>query len=118
MTWESALKAYQNYLRLERGLAENSILNYSMDIQKLIYFVGESGSSSTPISITEDEVRQFVYEFSKKLNSRSQARVISGLRSFFEYLMFEDYRMDSPVELIESPKIGRKLPVTLSLEEI
>jgi integrase/recombinase XerD len=63
-------------------------------------------------------VQQFIYAISKEVNARSQARIISGLKSFFSYLIFEDYRSDNPMELIETPRIGRKLPDTLSIEEI
>lgn len=118
MKWETVLKDYQNYLRIERGLSGNSIANYSLDIQKLIKFLGEFDYKVSPISISEDEVRQFNYEISKVLNSRSQSRVISGLRNFFAYLIFEDYRETDPMALIETPKIGRRLPETLSVEEI
>lgn len=118
MTWKNALKDYQNYLRIERGLSENSIVNYSLDIQKLMGFLETYKTAISPISIGEDEVRPFIYDLSKSLNSRSQSRVISGLRSFFNYLIFEDYRKTNPMELIESPKIGRKLPDTLSTDEI
>lgn len=118
MRWKNALQDYQNYLRIERGLSDNSIENYSLDIQKLINFTQDYDTSYLPNSITEEEVRQFIYELSKILNARSQARVISGLRSFFEYLIFEDYRATNPMELIETPKISRKLPQTLSLQEI
>lgn len=74
--------------------------------------------SVSPVSISEEVVQQFIYSLAKKVNSRSQARIISGLRGFFNYLVFEDYRKTNPLELIESPKTGRKLPDTLSTEEI
>lgn len=118
MTWENALKDYQNYLRIERGLSDNSIENYSLDVIKLMKYSYEFNAQLTPIQTNEDDVRQFIYELSKVLNPRSQARIISGLRSFFDYLVFEDYRQDNPMSLIESPKIGRRIPDTLSLEEI
>lgn len=118
MNWENALQDYQNYLRIERGLSENSVENYGLDIQKLIKHLKSFDLKSSPISISEDELRQFIYALSKILSPRSQARIISGLRSFFDYLVFEDYRVSNPMSLIESPKIGRKLPDTLSVEEI
>jgi integrase/recombinase XerD len=68
--------------------------------------------------ITEEIIQQFIYSVSKQVNARSQARIISGLKSFFNYLVFEDYRSDNPLELIETPKTGRKLPDTLSVAEI
>ena len=118
MKWQNALKDYQLYLKIERGLSKNSIDNYALDVKKLIKFLEENTISASPISINSEIVQQFIYEIAKTVNARSQSRLISGLRSFFNYLIFEDYRPDNPLELIESPKIGRKLPDTLSEEEI
>lgn len=105
-------------MTIERGLSKNTIANYTFDIEKLIEYLAKSNLSYNPINITEEIVQQFIYETSKSVNPSSQARVISGLRSFFLYLIFEDYRTDNPMELIEIPKIGRKLPDTLSTDEI
>ncbi len=118
MKWQHALKDYQLYLKIERGLSQNSIDSYSLDIKKLIVFLEENNISLSPVSITSEVIQQFVYETAKQVNARSQSRIISGLRSFFNYLVFEDYRTSNPLELIESPKIGRKLPDTLSEDEI
>ncbi|MFS4467687.1 site-specific tyrosine recombinase XerD [Maribacter sp. 2210JD10-5] len=118
MNWNQALKDYGHYLKLERGLAENSIKNYLLDVEKLIHFLNDHNLSESPIHISKNTVQRFIYEMAKVVNPRSQARVISGLKSFFGYLVFEDYRVDNPLDLIESPKIGRKLPDTLSLTEI
>lgn len=117
-SWKSYLKEYQNYLHLERGLSENTIANYSFDIEKLHAFLIEKDVDATPISITQTTIQQFIYEIASQVNARSQARIISGLKSFFSFLVFEDYRKDFPMELIEVPKIGRKLPDTLSTSEI
>ena len=117
-TWQSYIKEYQNYLRLERGLSKNTIENYTFDIEKLVLFLHQHEIQVSPISITEETVQQFIYEISSKVNARSQSRIISGLKSFFNYLVFEDYRKDTPLELIEVPKTGRKLPDTLATEEI
>ena len=116
--WNSYLKEYQNYLRLERGLSPNTIQNYSFDVEKLVGFLTENNIDVTPIKITDEQVQQFIYTISTQVNARSQSRIISGLKSFFNYLIFEDYRKDNPLELIEVPKTGRKLPDTLSTEEI
>lgn len=118
MNWEQALKDYQNYLKIERGLAENSIASYSRDVVKLMRYLEANELIEPPVSITNNVLQQFVYEVAKVVNPRSQARIISGLRGFFNYLVFEDYRTDNPVDLIETPKIGRKLPDTLSVTEI
>ena len=117
-TWQSYIKEYQNYLRLERGLSKNTIENYTFDIEKLVLFLYQHEIQVSPVTITEETVQQFIYEISSKVNARSQSRIISGLKSFFNYLVFEDYRKDTPLELIEVPKTGRKLPDTLATEEI
>ncbi len=118
MKWASALQDYCNYLRIERGLSENSITNYRLDVVKLINFLDVKKHKVSPTQISEEIVQQFIYEIAKEVNARSQSRIISGLRGFFNYLIFEDYRKDNPLDLIESPKIGRKLPDTISTEEI
>jgi len=116
--WASYIKSFQSYLRIERGLSKNTIDNYTMDIEKLVFYLEENRITSNPITISDEIVQQFIYEISKAVNPRSQARIISGLRSFFGYLIFEDYRTTNPMELIEIPRVGRKLPDTLSTDEI
>lgn len=118
MNWQQAISDYTNYLKIERGLSKNSIDSYTRDIKKLVLFIEALKNSHLPISITTITVQQFIYEASKSINPRSQARLISGLRSFFDYLIFEDYRQDNPTDLIESPNITRKLPDTLEKEEV
>jgi len=118
MKWKQALQDYNHYLKIERGLSENSIKNYIWDVEKLIAFLVENDLSISPISIGKETVQRFIYEIAKTVSPRSQARIISGLKSFFNYLNFEDYRKDNPMDLLESPKIGRKLPDTLSEDEI
>ncbi|WP_400073887.1 site-specific tyrosine recombinase XerD [Zobellia russellii] len=118
MNWDQALQDYGHYLRIERGLSDNSIKNYSWDISKLIAFLKSNSLEDSPKQIKKETLQQFIYEVAKTMNPRSQARIISGLKSFFNYLVFEGYREDNPLDLIESPKIGRKLPDTLSEDEI
>ena len=118
MKWQQALKDYQSYLRIERGLSENSISNYGLDIKKLITWLDDSKIHSTPIAIKPEVIQEFIYSIAKEVNPRSQSRIISGLKGFFNYLIFENYRKTNPLELIETPKIGRKLPDTLSIHEI
>jgi integrase/recombinase XerD len=118
MNWSNYIKSFQSYLRIERGLSKNTIDNYSFDIERLFLFLEENNISVSPIKISEETIQQFIYSVSKEVNPRSQARIISGLKSFFSYLIFEDYRSDNPMELIETPKTGRKLPDTLSIDEI
>tara|TARA_R110002012_G_scaffold85005_2_gene212058 strand:+ start:22816 stop:23721 length:906 start_codon:yes stop_codon:yes gene_type:complete len=118
MNWQQAIKDYQNYLKIERGLSQNSISSYVMDLQKLVHFLEASSIDEKPVEISREIVQQFIYAIAKTVSPRTQARVISGLKGFFTYLVFEDYREDNPMDLIETPKIGRKLPDTLSVEEI
>jgi integrase/recombinase XerD len=118
MNWNSYIKSFQSYLKIERGLSKNTMASYTLDLERLCLFLNENAITISPEKITEETIQQFIYAVSKEVNGRSQARIISGLKSFFTYLIFEDYRSDNPMELIESPKIGRKLPDTLSVDEI
>lgn len=118
MKWRQAVHDYELYLKIERGLSENSIESYLNDINKLVGFLELNEISVSPIKINDEEVQQFIYEVAKVVAPRTQARIISGLRSFFDYLIFENYRETNPTDLIEAPKIGRKLPDTLSTNEI
>jgi len=118
MNWNTFLKSYQSFLKIERCLSKNTIDNYTLDIEKLCLFLEQNALAVSPITISEEVIQQFIYSISKEVNARSQARIISGLKSFFSYLIFEDYRTDSPMELIEAPRLGRKLPDTLSVQDI
>ncbi|MDY0090171.1 MAG: site-specific tyrosine recombinase XerD [Flavobacteriaceae bacterium] len=118
MNWNHYIKSFQQYLKLERGLSQNTIDNYSLDLQKLTHYLDDHQINISPVNISEETIQEFIYYISKEISPRTQARIISGLKSFFSYLIFEDYRKDYPMELIETPKTGRKLPDTLSVEEI
>lgn len=117
-SWTNFISDYKTYLRVERGLALNSVSNYIFDINRLVKYIENQNIEVSPVKIQEDVIQQFIYHTASELNARSRSRVISGLKSFFNYLIFEDYRKDSPMELIEVPKTGRKLPDTLSTKEI
>jgi len=118
MKWQEAISDYKNYLKIERGLSKNSIENYEYDIVKLVKYLKFNDYKTSPLTITNTILQEFIYDISKTINPRSQSRLISGLRSFFSYLVFEDYIANNPLNHIESPKIGRKLPDTLSIEDI
>lgn len=118
MNWQQALKDFQMYLRIERGLAENSIDNYTLDIYAFQQFLKEQKINETPGNCTLDSVQKFIYETAKKLTPQTQARRISGLSSFFDFLIFESYRKTNPTDLIDLPKLGRRLPDVLSFNEI
>ncbi|CAL2092655.1 tyrosine recombinase [Tenacibaculum sp. 190524A02b] len=118
MNWQQAIKDYIYYLKIERGLAKNSIESYQRDLKKLQIHIKSSENTPTPIIISSSILKEFIYDTSKKITARSQARLISSLRGFFDFLIFEDYRKDNPMDLIESPNIGKKLPDTISKEEV
>jgi integrase/recombinase XerD len=118
MKWQEAIQDFTYYLKIERGLADNTIQNYRLDILKLANYLSEHNATLTPELADEETLQGFIYSISKVINERSQARLISGLKSFFDYLIFEDYRKTNPLELIESPRLGRRLPDTLSTDEI
>ena len=118
MKWQNAIRDYQLYLKIERGLSQNTIDSYTKDLEKLCLFLDSNAISISPIVIESAVIKQFIYDIAKKVNPRSQARIISGLRSFFDYLIFEAYRDTNPTDLLETPKIGLKLPDTLDQYEI
>ena len=84
MKWKNALTDYKHYLKLERGLSENSIVNYELDVLKLVRFLETTQSTTTPLLIDADTVKDFIYQIAKVVNERSQTRIISGLKSFFK----------------------------------
>ena len=118
MNWKQALNDYRMYLTIERGLSENSIQNYTLDVIALQDFLAFEKIEESPIECSLDSVQKFIYETAKKLSPHTQARRLSGLRSFFDYLIFESYRKSNPTDLIEAPKLGRKIPDVLSIDEI
>lgn len=116
--WREIKEEYQNYLLFQRGMSKNSVISYGLDIEKLILYLEKYKIEETPDTISVETLRQFVYDVSKELNARSQARLVSALKSFFKFMTSEKNREDYPMNLIETPKIGLKLPDTLSLNEI
>ncbi|MEI6864472.1 site-specific tyrosine recombinase XerD [Flavicella sp.] len=118
MKWIQLLDDFKNHLLIERGMAINTIESYQRDIKKLLTHLEINFIKTSPDKINKEILLEFIYTNSKTCNAKSQARLISGLRSFFDYLIFEKYREDNPTELIETPKTGRTLPDTLSLSEI
>ncbi|MEO9258024.1 MAG: site-specific tyrosine recombinase/integron integrase [Crocinitomicaceae bacterium] len=109
---------FESYLKIEKGLSENSIQAYLSDVRKLTDFA-ESINKPTIIAITHDDLKLFIGElFDLGLAARSQSRVISGVKQFFQFLLLEDAIKIDPSELLDTPKIGRKLPEVLTLEEI
>lgn len=119
MAWDIYIQEYENYLKLERSLSPNSVDAYVRDVSKLKQFLEISGSDLTPLQITMVELQNFIeYINELGMSAFSQARIISGLKSFYKFLLYEGELEADPTELLEAPKLGRKLPDTLSVEEI
>ena len=118
LDWKTLIVDYEFYLRIERGLSENTVKNYTSDIVALARFISSNNVMERPRDCSKETLQQFIYQQSKFVSATSQARRISAIKSFFNFLIFEKLRVDSPADLIEGPKLGRKLPVTLNLTEI
>jgi integrase/recombinase XerD len=119
MIWQSYINGFKNYLKLEKSLSENSVMAYVSDIVKLQQFLELENNDKKPAEIKLNDLQQFIYWVSTSgLSATSQARIISGIKAFYKYLLIEDVVKESPAELLESPKTGRKLPDTLSQDEI
>ena len=118
--WEYEIIEYQNHLKLERSLSNNSIEAYLNDIKKLIDFLKSRGNDSLKYSEVDiDVINDFIeYLYKLGISSYTQARIISGIKSFFNYLVYEEKILANPTELIESPKLNKKLPDTLNINEI
>ena len=116
--WDKLIKNFKNYLKIERNLSENTITSYLFDLQKLNIFLQENNFSSNPSHIKESTLKKFVYKISKEIKPSSQARIISGIKRFFDFLILENILNENPLENIETPKIGSKLPTTLTVKEI
>ena len=118
MNWKKAIADYRMYLKIERGLSESSIESYTLDVLSFEQFLIDENITKNPIDCDLSSVQTFIYETAKSLSPNTQARRLSGLRSFFDYMIFESYRDSNPTDLIEAPKLGRKLPDVLGLNEI
>lgn len=114
MDWKEAFSEYKSYLKLEKSLSQNTIDAYLRDLKKL-----EKFSENEPLKISQSDLEEFIYQYAKEnFAARSQARLISSIKSFFLFLQWEERRTDNPAELLETPKLGMKLPDTLSETEI
>lgn len=114
MDWEAALSDYKAHLILEKNLSQHTVIAYLSDLRKLQNFTDE-----LPLTIAATDIESFLYDYAKgDYSARSQARLISSVKSFFNYLVLEEWREDNPAELLETPNLGRKLPDVLSEDEI
>lgn len=119
MKWEEGKKGYENYLTLEKSLSLNSIAAYINDINKLIRFLEDKFEKIAPEKVKLLHLKDFVQWLNERdVSPRTQARTISGIKSFYKYLLIEGVITSDPTALLESPRIGRKLPDILSMEEI
>jgi len=118
MNWSEGVQAFKSYLLLERGLSKNTVVNYVYDVQKLVAYFETNNIAIGPTKVSSSDLLQFIYEAAKKMKPSSQSRLLSGLRTFFDFLMVEGLRSNNPVNLVEPPKIGSVLPVTLSTSEV
>ena len=117
--WPQLIRQFRHYLTLERSLSANSIEAYTRDVQKLADYVGNEFPSKSPLELELEHLRKFVTTLAKlEISPYSQARIISGIKAFYRFLMYEDRITEDPAQLLEAPKLGRKLPDTLSYEEI
>lgn len=119
MSWKVYTQGFKAYLMLEKGLSEHSISAYEDDVQKLESWANECAAGMSPTDISYDDLASFVMWINQMgLGSKSQARIISGIRAFFKYMLMEDLVKDDPSELLEGPRLKRKIPDVLSQEEI
>ncbi|MEX2380149.1 MAG: site-specific tyrosine recombinase XerD [Vicingaceae bacterium] len=119
MKWNNYRKGFEVYLKLERSLSKNSIDAYLRDLDKIVQFLEMSGKNIGPKELKSEDVSDFTeWLYDLGISARSQARIISGLKAFYKYLLMEDVVSHNPMELIEGPKLGVKLPEVLSIEEI
>ena len=118
MNWDTSIENFKNYLKLERGLSINSIKSYEFDIVQFKNFIIENKIDESPKKCSKSTVKRYLYKNFSNKNTRSQARSISALKGFFNYLLFEGKINSSPLNDIESPKIENKLPEVLTEDEI
>ena len=118
MNWDSGFEDFKNYLKLERGLSDNSVKSYDYDLILFKKFLIANKINDTPLNCNPETIKNYLYQSFSDKKSRSLARSISAIKSFFNYLIFEGYIKDSPISNIESPKQEKKLPEVLTEDEI
>ncbi|HNR20683.1 MAG TPA: site-specific tyrosine recombinase XerD [Bacteroidia bacterium] len=119
MSWQSYIKGFSSYLKLEKSLSSNSNEAYVHDIEKLFTFLNNNALNVSPEKISLEHLQDFIKWINEEgMSARSQARIISGIKAFYKYLLLENLVTDDPTELLQAPKIGRKLPDFLAVHEI
>ena len=119
MSSNSIINGFKAYLQLERSLSDNSVVAYVSDVEKLSTYLHQERSELSLTKVTLQDLRAFlIYLNGFEIAARTQSRIISGIKAFYKYLLLENLSNDDPSELLEAPRLGRKLPVTLSIAEI
>ncbi len=119
MDWLSGINGFRNYLQLERSLSKNSIAAYTADVRKLVDFLQLKNYEIGPLELSSNHLEEFIFSLNDLgLGSTSQARIISGIKTFYRYLLAEDLLDDDPTQLLEGPRLQRKIPEVLSYEEV
>lgn len=119
MDWQTLIKGFSSYMLLERSFSKHSIEAYLRDVTKLSEYIIQEKSSKNPLLITSEDLHDFVQHYAKiGLETSSQARMLSGLRAFFKFLLLENLIEDDPSDLLEGPKLHRKIPDVLTIEEL
>jgi len=116
MNWDSLIKSFSTYLRIERSLSRNTIESYSNDLKKLADFLNPKSISASKVRL--NDLKDFITSISEILSETSQSRIISAIKSFYKFLLIENLIQTDPSENLVSPKIGRKLPNVLTIEEV
>jgi len=119
MTWKHALQQFKAYLLFERSLSSNTLEAYLSDVQKFVQYLELEQSALGPLAVRRNHLEQFILWVNRLgLEASSQARLISGLRAFYKFLLVEDLLDEDPTEMLESPRLNRKMPDVLSLHDI
>ncbi|HHU58845.1 MAG TPA: site-specific tyrosine recombinase XerD [Bacteroidales bacterium] len=119
MNWETEISEFKNYLKLEKGLSDNSIHAYVTDLYKLVNFLNDKGFKEGPDKVTLVQLKDLMdWVNSRGISPRTQARIISGIKSFYKFLLIEEKVEKDPTALLEAPRVGRKLPEVLSVAEV
>lgn len=119
MNWDLHIKGFKSFLSLEKSLSKNTIAAYTADVEKLATFFDQSDIEMSPNKVTYNELKDFLLWINNLgVSASTQTRIISGIKAFYKYLLMEEIITQNPTELLESPRIGRKLPDTLNIEEV
>ena len=119
MLWQNYIKGFKSFLQLEKGLSNNSIEAYLSDVNKFVQYQEVVEIDIAPEKVTLNNLKDFIQWINEMgLSAKTQSRIISGLKAFYKYLILEDIIQHNPAELLESPRLGRKLPDIISIEEI